>query len=186
MQIQINTIGIVGYKGCGKSLVADSLRQTRKFEILKFADPLKDMLRSIGLSDSHIEGDKKELPLPLLCGKTARHAMQTLGTDWGRGMIGDDLWVNLWVERAGVMHDFHDKVVADDVRFENEIDAIHQLGGIVIYIRRGGFGSDGHASEDAGALEELCDFSFENEGPAIHLLTDIENTIFQKTKKIVA
>jgi hypothetical protein len=184
--MSINTIGIAGYKGCGKSLVADSLRQNQKFEILKFADPLKDMLRAIGLSDSHIEGDKKEIPLPLLCGKTARHAMQTLGTDWGRGMLGDDLWVNLWAERARVMHDFHDKVVADDVRFVNEIEAIHQLGGIVMYIRRGGFGSDGHASEDAGALEELCDFVFDNQGPALNLLADIDHKLFPDGQRSVA
>jgi hypothetical protein len=184
--MQTNTIGIAGYKGCGKSLVADYLCQARKFEILKFADPLKDMLRAIGLSDSHIEGDKKEVPLSLLCGKTARHAMQTLGTDWGRGMLGDSLWVNLWTDRARVMHQFDDKVVADDVRFENEIDAIHQLGGIVIYVRRGGCGSDGHASEDAGALEELCDFSFENQGPALNLLTEIEHTIFAAKQKSAA
>jgi hypothetical protein len=84
------------------------------------------------------------------------------------------------------MHQFDDKVVADDVRFENEIDAIHQLGGIVIYVRRGGCGSDGHASEDAGALEELCDFSFENQGPALNLLTEIEHTIFAAKQKSAA
>jgi dephospho-CoA kinase len=63
--MQTNTIGIAGYKGCGKSLVADYLCQARKFEILKFADPLKDMLRAIGLSDSHIEGERSTTVSPL-------------------------------------------------------------------------------------------------------------------------
>ena len=61
--------------------------------------------------------------------------MQTLGTEWGRALVWDDIWVQalkqhvLSVERdePDVAHLF----VIPDIRFSNEVDIVHNLGGIV-------------------------------------------------------
>ena len=90
------------------------------------------MLRGFGLTEDHIEGKLKELPCDLLCGKTPRFAMQTLGTEWGRDIIGGDLWGAMWQHKAQAMMDSGQLVVTDDVRFFNEGQRIKSMGGIVI------------------------------------------------------
>jgi len=123
-------IGLVGRLGSGKTTAAEYLEEQYGFSRVKFADPLKDMLRAIGLDEDHIEGHLKEEPCDLLMGQTPRHAMQTLGTEWGRNCIHPNLWVRLWMERAGTKR----IVIADDCRFPNEMAAIRENGGTLIRI----------------------------------------------------
>ena len=76
-------------------------------------------------------------------GRTPRYAMQTLGTEWGRDLISPNIWVNI------VKHDIlkiKGDVVIDDCRFPNEVVMILGLGGVMVYIDRGGKSGD-HASE---------------------------------------
>lgn len=131
-------VGVTGPAGAGKSAVAKYLQEVQGFRRERFAGPLKDMLRAVGLSDAQVDGDDKETPTPLLCGKTPRWAMQTLGTEWGRRCVHPDLWVALWRRRlrqkcAGVEHP---RIVVDDLRFKNEARAIHEMGGVVIRVTR--------------------------------------------------
>lgn len=138
-------IALVGPAGCGKSTVAAMLA-AQGFAVVKFADPLKDMLRGLGLAEAQIEGAEKEGPCSLLGGKSPRYAMQTLGTEWGRGLIAQDIWVSAWLDRAWAAHRTR-PVVADDCRFRNEAAAVRVLGGqIWRIIGRGGIDGD-HASE---------------------------------------
>ena len=107
-------------------------------------DGLKTMLAALygvaGLSNEsiqeRIEGVFKEEPDPILCGASPRHAMQTLGGDWGRDLISPSLWVSIWNQAALHAMTSGYNVVVDDVRYENEVDAIHQLGGTVVEIVR--------------------------------------------------
>jgi hypothetical protein len=111
------------------------------------AGPLKDMMRSIGLTESHIEGTLKEIPCEMLAGNTPRYAMQTIGTEWGRNIMGQDFWVSIAESQALERLDRGDDVVIDDIRFQNEADMVRRLGGAVIGINgRGGIMSD-HVSE---------------------------------------
>ena len=70
--------------------------------------------------------------------------MQTLGTEWGRA-LAPDLWVEMWAASIVGL----DRVVADDVRFDNEVAAVRALGGIVVEVRRPGIAkpAGAHASE---------------------------------------
>jgi hypothetical protein len=137
-------IGISGPAGCGKSTAAQHLVNEYGFVRRRFAGPLKAMCAALGLDHDHIEGGLKEKPSPLLCGKSPRYAMQTLGTEWGRNLIGQDVWVNAW--RAS-LPSLESDVVAEDVRFENEALAIEAVGGFVIHINgRGGIEGE-HESE---------------------------------------
>jgi hypothetical protein len=87
--------------------------------------------------------------------------MQTLGTEWGRGWIHEDLWVELWRKHVGYHLSIGGKVVVDDSRFPNEAKAVHALGGKLIRIRREGLQTGTHVSE----LHALpWDASIMNEG----------------------
>jgi hypothetical protein len=131
-------IGLVGAKGCGKSTVANLLVETYGFQRLRLADPLKEMLKTLGLTEAQVDGDQKEASLAFLCGKTPRHAMQTLGTEWGRNLIGGDLWVNACQQRIMRLATGRKRrmIVVDDVRFPNEVRMIREMGGLIWSVRR--------------------------------------------------
>jgi hypothetical protein len=116
------------------------------------------MLRAIGLDDRHIEGDLKEKPCDLLAGQTPRHAMQTLGTEWGRQCIAPDLWVALCRREIALCLAQGESVVVDDVRFENEAAVIRALGGCVLSIDRAENADKSHVSE-AGVAADMSYFN---------------------------
>lgn len=116
----ISVIGLVGLAGSGKSRVAEHLILNHGYQLIKFAGPLKRMLRVLGLSKEEIEGDLKETPSDILMGKTPRWAMQSIGTEWGRNLIHEDIWAYAWKRRAADILLAGGKVVVDDCRFFNE------------------------------------------------------------------
>lgn len=140
-------IAFTGLAGAGKSTAAFHLVAHRGFERVRFAGPLKAMMAALGLTHEQIEGREKETPCDLLGGKTPRYAMQTIGTEWGRDLIANDLWVRAWKAAvaaipAGV------PVVVDDCRFPNEAEAVQAAGGILVRVDRPGAGTASiHASE---------------------------------------
>lgn len=145
-------IVLTGRKGSGKSTLAAELEKIG-YKRIRFATPLKDMLRAIGLTEEQIEGELKEVPCALLGGKTPRYAMETLGTEWGRDMIGSEFWIRLWAHRVAA---HNGPVVVEDCRFENEAAAARALGGVVYRIVSGDTPEDpnAHASEK-GVLAEV-------------------------------
>jgi len=157
-------VGITGRAGSGKSAASDALVEAGWVR-MKFASPLKDMLRAIGLTDQHIEGDLKEVPCDLLCGQTPRHAMITLGTEWGREMIGGNFWMNIAANRIATAMAAGINVVVDDVRFDNEADLIRRLGGVVLGLERDNVLAIDHKSE-AGVTADMI---YRNDGSAAEL-----------------
>lgn len=133
-----------GRKQSGKSTASKALVDMG-FVDLKFADPLKNMLRAFyetcgedkDVIERKIEGDLKELPCHWLRGKTPRYAMQTLGTEW-REMIATDLWSRIFVERVN-SGKYGDKIVCSDLRFPgHEEDALKELDAYTYRITRPG------------------------------------------------
>ena len=140
-------VAFIGPAGCGKSTAASHLL-ARGYTLLKFAHPIKQMLRAIGLEGEHLEGEAKELPCNLLLGASPRRAMQTLGTEWGRKLIHPDLWVHAWMKEAVWKLQNGNRLVIDDLRYPNELSAILRLGGSVIRIvRKDAFQCEAHDSE---------------------------------------
>ncbi len=142
--------------GCGKTTAANLFIEHQR---VSFAAPLKravwrllDKL-NIRLPGAHYVYTDKEAIIPEL-GVSARHMMQTLGTEWGRACIHPDFWV--MIARAKTQRIMADgrSVVIDDVRFPNEAAMIRELGGELWRIDRPGIAYDGdHSSE--GGLEEI-------------------------------
>lgn len=158
-------IGVIGARTSGKTTFSRQLVLEHGYVRKPMAGPLKRMLREgLGLNVEHTDGNLKQLPCPELCGKTPVKAMQTLGTEWGRNVIGEDVWLNAWKRtiQEGL-------VVVDDVRFPNELDAVKALGGIIVRIRRTGTaGVDAHESE-VYALQFEADYEIRNEGSIAEL-----------------
>lgn len=135
-------IAFTGLKGSGKSAAAKALMPWG-FTVHSFAKPIKAMMRALAVLDTAMQTDTKELPHPVLCGKSPRYVMQQLGTELGRAIVGTELWINVWQETRPP-----GPVVIDDCRFANEADYIRSRGGIVIRIIRPGIvNSDLHESE---------------------------------------
>jgi len=128
-----NLIAITGKKGCGKSTASKHLELSHGFKRISFADPLKCMLLSLGLSSEELWGEAKEVPSELLGGQTPRHAMQTLGTEWGRNLVHKDIWILAWKIQVAKCST---PVVVDDLRFLNEAKIVKELGGKIILIER--------------------------------------------------
>lgn len=146
----------------GKSTFANRLVAKYGYESDRFAGPLKGMLRRLLLDVGYdadqifeyLEGSCKEIRIPELGNRTARHLMQTLGTEWGRVCVSPTLWSDVAKAKIRNRLAVGDKIVIDDMRFQSEYEAIISLGGRVVRIEReADFPVEapvgGHASEGA-------------------------------------
>ena len=140
-------IGFVGFIGSGKDTAADYLVNYHQFRRDSFASALKDAVSVVfGWDRELLEGRTKQsrewreqvdefwakrLKMPNL---TPRWVLQYWGTEVCRAGFHDDIWVASLENR---MRKTTDDIVITDVRFPNEIKAIHNAGGIVVRIKRG-------------------------------------------------
>lgn len=138
---KMRLIGIAGPARAGKDTLCSYMLDNLDgiWSRSSFADPLKEMLRAIGVDCS----DDKKAVVNKDCGVTPRHMMQTLGTEWGRNLIDGDIWVKAFARlNAGKC------VIVPDVRFENEADLVREHGVLIHLTGRGGIEGN-HASENA-------------------------------------
>lgn len=133
---------------------------------IKFADPLYDM------QNYCYERIRKEVPYP-----KDRKLLQWLGTEWGRS-IDKDIWVNIWKLDCKNTIFFNDRaiVLCDDVRFNNEAEAVRLQDGVIINVeasdtarsRRGELINTTHVSE-AGIDKSYITSNIYNEGSLFDL-----------------
>lgn len=174
-------IGITGLKHHGKDTAARYF-EGMGYENVKFADSLKDMMRALLLSqgclpsiaERMINGDLKNEPSPYLQMATCRRAMQTLGTEWGREIIGTEIWVRSTMNKVqSIREGGHPGAVITDARFFNEEQAIHKAGGYLIRVVRQELLQNGlkdlHPSE-ASVMHLPVDAEVTNDGSIDDLL----------------
>ncbi len=131
---------------------------------ISFARPIKDMLVTFGLTEDELNDSVlKETPHPLLGGQTPRWAMQSLGTEWGREMIWDDIWVNLTRLRVQKLVADGEGVVFDDCRFDNEAIALRAIGAVVVEVTRPGCAYNPAHKSEAGLSRHLIDLTVAND-----------------------
>jgi len=159
--------------GCGKSTVANALINHQR---VSFAAPLKcavsHMLHDLGISGFSYAYTDKEAIIPEI-GVSARHMMQTLGTEWGRACIHPDFWVK--IARAKTQRIINDgvSVVIDDVRFPNEAAMVFELGGELWRIERPGVAYNGDHSSEGGLEDITPDRVIVNDGTITQLKENI-------------
>lgn len=159
MKKKYPVIGLTGAAGSGKDTAADILREHHRFLKLSFAEPLYEMVSIVTRTPVEVLKTRagKEVTLDRI-GASPRVMLQTLGTEWGRDMIAPDLWIknldsrlSAIDSRAGILG-----LVISDVRFQNEVDYIHELGGEVWCILRpsnpNSTTASAHASENSGLI----------------------------------
>jgi hypothetical protein len=138
-------IGICGLIGSGKGTVADILVD-QGFKKVSFADKLKDGVSTIfGWDRAMLEGDTdesrtwREQPDDFWSAETKmevtpRLVLQLFGTDCMRNGFDDGVWVSLLKK---TILDNPGNYVVPDVRFENEINMLRDIGGEVWEVQRG-------------------------------------------------
>lgn len=156
-------IGLCGAAGAGKGSVAARLVEKHDFLEMAFADPLYAAVAVItGLPvESLKDRATKEKPLAACGGKSPRQMLQLLGTEFGRQMIHEDIWVmRTMLAVLSARRADRQGVVITDVRFDNEAVAIREEGGVIFEVVRPGaacLASDaaGHASEAGISREHI-------------------------------
>jgi hypothetical protein len=161
-------IGLCGLAGSGKDEVAAILSREHRFAVIAFAGPIYQAVSEItGLSPQELKDRAiKEEPIPWL-GKSPRELLQTLGTEWGREMVSQDIWITIALRRARQYEGSSWNVAITDVRFENEAEAIRDAGGQVWRVERPGAGLSGEAAEhssEAGVADHLVNQVIYNGG----------------------
>ena len=180
-----NIIGLVGYKGSGKTTVAKILQDSRGYVKIAFADKLKIVAKQIyNLTNEQVYGPAKDL-VDHRYGITPRFILQRLGTEVCRS-IHPDTWVmdleNTIVTRSNIKSKCY---VIDDVRYPNEVNLVHRLGGEVWLINRPNIykDEDSHNSEKPELLK--VDHVIENDGTIETLTNHVFTQLEQFHKKIL-
>jgi energy-coupling factor transporter ATP-binding protein EcfA2 len=172
----MHLLGFNGKMGVGKSTAIECLKDllpaNSPVKLVKFAQPLYDMqefiyrrISSVHERDASFTKDRKLL--------------QWLGTEWGRGTVNENIWVDIWqkeVESASAKS----IVVCDDVRFDNEAETMARLGGTIVQITSNDSqnridtkaGIVQHSSE-AGIDSRFIDFTVENNGTRLQYLDQL-------------
>jgi hypothetical protein len=139
-------IGVCGFIGSGKDTVADYLVNQYRFRRDSFASSLKDAVSAVfGWDRELLEGrttaarewreqtdawwsDKLGMPI------TPRWVLQQWGTEVCRKAFHNDIWI---ISLENRLRQSTDNIVISDCRFPNEVSAIKNAGGKVIWVKRG-------------------------------------------------
>lgn len=182
---RVRAIGLSGYAQTGKDTVAEVLNQFG-YKRVSFADNLRKILLTIdpimeygGFGDDvrrvsdevEIHGWEyaKKIRTPDRPEGEIRVLLQRLGTEGGRALLGDNIWVDT------TLNNIPDgtKVVLTDCRFPNEAEAIHAVGGKVWRVTRPNVGAlNNHPSETSLDYYQF-DAHIENKGTHQELRTTV-------------
>lgn len=160
-------IGLTGAAGSGKDTIADYLVDYHDFRKISFAEPLRRGLHAMFGIPMHMLQDRaiKHIPLNILGGKSIREAMNTLGTEWGRTCVADDIWLTTATfkldqlrAQATLGHSNVKGIVISDVRFANEVAWLEAQGGELWHVYRPdnpyALAPDSHVSQQGLTVEQ--------------------------------
>lgn len=183
-------IAFSGYARSGKDSAATSLLATdwvRK----SFADKLREFLIRLNPTLGPVTADGANVALATYIAAVGwerakdehpeiRPLLQRCGTEAGRGVLGDNVWVD------AVFRDITSgqRVVFTDCRFPNEAEAVRERGGLVVRVNRPGvgpaIGGDGLVHPSETALDSYpFDHTLLNDGSLADLQAMVMSLIFQ-------
>lgn len=181
-------IGIHGKAGSGKTTVTNMLMEIiPNCSTESFAKPIKEMLEVMGVDCSD---DNKNVVHPLF-GKTPRQMMQSLGNEWGRNMVTENLWIEALDLRTRNIN-----LIISDVRRENEADYVRgqdksERAVIIHIIGRGGLtGAEGQDISESGikvmpndiVIDNSHDYQAETKEQS---LADLRNKVLEALVQIL-
>ena len=130
-------IGLCGKKFSGKSTFGHYVKDKYNFKIYSFGDSLKKSLKDIFFfTDEELNGNKKEV-INDYWEITPREIMQFYGTELMREQLGNKynhIGNKIWIKSLeykllnDIKNDNINKIIIDDVRFNNEINWIKNFG----------------------------------------------------------
>ena len=143
-------IGLSGYARSGKDTVAELLVLNYGFKRLAFADGIREAL--LALNPILFDGTRLNELVSMYGWEIAkgkdevRRLLQVMGTEVGRKLINEDVWVWLLFNKVNT----DERIIIPDVRFPNEARMIEQQGGEVWRINRHNHSAvNDHISEHA-------------------------------------
>lgn len=175
-------IGLSGYGGAGKDSVADVLVAERDFTKYAWADALRmaaAALNPIVAFDEYgavrynaalerVGYNQAKFDYP-----EVRQVLQRMGTEVGRDLIGENVWVDTTlrrIERDGLLDG---NVVIPDTRFPNEAAAIDERSGLLVRVTRTGV----QAANDHPSETSLDDYDFDSHLTNSGDLDDLRSTV---------
>jgi len=156
-------IAFSGRKQSGKSTAGEFLQKINKnVEIYAFADRLKKdiCINMLGMSHDQCYGsdDLKNTQTDIVWDNkklTAREVMEIVGTDIFR-KLKKDVWVSSTINL--IKKEKPDVACIVDVRFPDEVDAIHNIGGKVVRLTRDPFNSNNSIE----CALDACNYDWKN------------------------
>lgn len=178
-------IALTGRAGVGKDTVGAILSAEHDFTRHAFASPIKAGLNAMFGWNMNAWEDRewKEAVNPTL-EVSPRRLAQTLGTEWGRDTIDQEIWVKaaqLRWENYRKVQSFAEipgaGLVITDLRFENEAAWVRAQGGTVVHVVRPSVTPvETHTSEN-GIIPALPDEFVINNGSIDDLYIEVSKLI---------
>jgi hypothetical protein len=166
-------ISFLASKQAGKDTCGDYLVNKYGFKKDAFAKSLKDICKiACCLSDQQLYGsDEEKNIIDPRWNKSSRQIMQHIGTELFRNGFRDDIWIYSFKLR----YNKNINTAICDVRFQNEVDCIKDLGGYVIkLVRSNKQSNDMHISEQEINTIENFDYEIINDGTLEELYKKLE------------
>lgn len=118
-------IGLCGSAGSGKTTAAEYLANKYGARLYALADPIKQIVgKAFGLTHEQLWGTQEEKDtVDPRYNVSPRWLVRRVGTEGIRGVLGADTWIRHTFER--IEHDAPPLAVIEDVRFFNEMQAVH-------------------------------------------------------------
>ena len=183
-QIKLPDIALYGPAGCGKDTVAKILHRHFGYQRIAFADPVRQALLALDPLIPMDDGMVVRLSdvVDLLGWEDAKREheevrilLQRFGTDSIR-----TLDPNFWVDIATNQVSWTDApVVFTDTRFENEVEMVRDLEGVVVKVERNVSAIATHRSESSLA-DALPDYTLHNDGT----LDELEDQVWALMAKV--
>ena len=171
-------IGVAGPKNSGKDTFANRFSLYVPCVIRAFAEPVKRTCKQLFLLTEHqmYDPEAKER-VDERWNLTPRQMFQQVGTDYVRRQVDPNFWLKhleFWYQKNNTgSHN----IIVPDVRFQNEVDLIHRLGGKVVYIYRPVPLEDIHESEVSATQLQHIDYTIENKGTLTEFEIAIDNFV---------
>lgn len=165
--MSITVIGISGKKGAGKTTVGEEVARILGAARVDLADEIKEICaRHFSATTEQLYGTESQKNERLPCGLTARQVMQRVGKAFRE--IDPNAWLRPFMQEVRENREELDDVpvVVCDVRYPNEVDAIRNMGGVVIRLTRAPF-ADSHETECALDGYEGFDYVLDNDGMTV-------------------